>query len=209
MKVLIIAPHADDEVLGTGGAIQWHKSNGDDVYVVVIANRIIDHKIDENYFAQTKQIAYKVKKLLKINEYFFCDLIDEHLEDSLMKIILAIQDKIDSIKPDIVYIPNKDDSNQDHRAVHQACRVTCRSVDKILMYEVPSSTTYFNHNFYIEITEEILNKKIEAMSYYKGETRDYPNPRSFEGLKVFAKMRGIESNKNFAESFITYKYIIN
>ena len=48
-NVLIIAPHADDEVLGCGVAIQWHVEKGDAVFVAILSNRVINHTIDENY----------------------------------------------------------------------------------------------------------------------------------------------------------------
>lgn len=208
MKILIIAPHADDEVVGTGGVIQWHKEKGDTVYVAVVTHRVLNHKIDENYITQTKQAAEKVKKLLGIKEYFFCGLRDEHLDESLIKVIVAIEEAINTVKPDIAYIPNENDSNQDHRAAYQACRVACRNIDKILVYEAPSSTVHFTPNFYIELAEELLNNKIKAMSYYESETREYPNPRSPEGLKTFAKMRGMECNRKLAEAFILFKEVL-
>ena len=209
MKILIIAPHADDEVLGTGGAIQWHKEREDAVFVNVVANRVLGHKIDDIYTAQTKKSAQKVKELLGIEKYFFCGLRDEHLDESLIKCIIAIEDVVTTVKPDIAYIPNENDSNQDHRAVYQACRVACRNIDKILVYEVPSSTIHFAPNLYIELTEELLNNKIKAMSYYETETREYPNPRSEEGFKTFAKMRGMECNRKLAEAFILFKEVLN
>ena len=63
-NVLIIAPHADDEVLGCGAAIQWHVEKGDTVYVVILSNRVINHHIDEDYIKETKSIAIKSKEIL-------------------------------------------------------------------------------------------------------------------------------------------------
>jgi len=208
MRVLIIAPHADDEVLGTGGVIQWHKARGDVVYVVIVSNRVLGHKIDEEYIKQTKRSAEEVKRLLGVEQFLFCDLFDEHLDKSLINVIVPTEDMINIVKPDKVYIPNENDNNQDHRAVNEACRVVCKNIDKILMYEIPSSTPYFKPNFYVEITEEYLGNKIKAMSFYESEFRKYPNPRSPEGLRVFAQMRGMESNRNLAEAFVLIKGVI-
>ena len=38
MKVLVIAPHMDDEVLGCGGTIIRHVDSGDQVTVCIVAN---------------------------------------------------------------------------------------------------------------------------------------------------------------------------
>ena len=209
MQVLIIAPHADDEVLGAGGVIQWHKGKGDNVHVSVVANRVLGHQIDQNYIAQTRESSSKVKELLGIDEYFFCNLMDEHLDESLIRVIMGIEEVVKLSKPDVAYIPYEDDTNQDHRAVYQACRVACRNTNKILSYEVPSSTIHFKPNFYVEIKQEgILDNKIKAMSYYESETREFPNPRSPEGIKAFAQLRGMECNRKLAEAFILLKEVV-
>jgi len=209
MNVLVIAPHADDEVLGVGGTIQWHAKRGDAVYVCVVANRVLEHKVIAEYIRQTKQSSMKVKKLLGIKDYFFCDLMDEHLDESLIKVIVAIEEVINTATPDIVYIPNENDSNQDHRAVCQACQVACRNVDRILVYEVLTpSTVHFIPNLYIELTESFLNNKIKALACYEGEIRAYPNRRSKEGIRVFAQMRGMDCNKKLAEAFILSKEVL-
>ena len=37
-NILVIAPHADDEILGCGGTIRKHVLGGDDVYVIIMTN---------------------------------------------------------------------------------------------------------------------------------------------------------------------------
>ena len=125
-----------------------------------------------------------------------------------IKLIVAIEEVMNILKPDVAYIPNEHDSNQDHRAVYQACRVACRNIKKILAYEVPSSTIHFMPNFYVEIEEEFLDNKIKAMACYESEAREYPNPRSPEGLRAFAQMRGMECNRKLAEAFILLKEVV-
>ena len=208
MRVLVIAPHADDEVLGTGGVIQWHKGREDTVYVAVVAHRVLGHKIDESYIAQTKESAEKVRELLGIERYFFCGLVDEHLDESLIKVIMVIEEVVSAVKPDIAYIPNETDTNQDHRAVYQACLVACRNIDNVLACEVPSETKNFKPTLYVELEESFLANKIKAMQYYESEIRQYPNPRSQEGLRVFAQMRGMECNRKLAEAFILIKGVV-
>ena len=208
MKVLIIAPHADDEVLGVGGTIQWHNHKGHEVYVCVVTNRVIDHKIDKDYFLETKKNAENAKSILGIKKYLYCNLKDEHLDESLIEVIMPIEKIINEVRPDIVYIPNESDTNQDHRAVFWACRVACRKIDKLIIYEVPSSTPSFNANLYVKLSEEFMQNKIKAMDCYESEVRPYPNPRSGEGLVTLAKMRGMESNQKMAEAFILFREVL-
>lgn len=212
-KVLIIAPHMDDEVLGCAGAILKHKDNHDNVALIFVAHRIYEHKYDKVASTIEKTHALKAKRILGYDEEVFLDLKDERLDASIQDIVIPIEKHIKKIRPSLVYLPFRNDNNQDHRAVFDACRVVFRPiavpfVKKIFMYEVPSSTDQspplsenaFLPNFYIDITKYI-NKKIKAYRCYKTEKRDYPHPRSEEALKVLAKKRGTEIGFEFAEAF--------
>jgi hypothetical protein len=54
-----------------------------------------------------------------------------------------------------------------------------------------------------------LNIKIEALLKYKSEIRDYPFPRSPEGISAFARYRGVQSGNEFAEAFRIIRSIEN
>ena len=205
--ILVIAPHADDEVLGCGGAIQHYRTQGHRVVVNVVSNRVIDHKESPEYIKETKDIVASVARLLDINEVFYCDLADEELDSKLIDVIVPIEKVVEAVRPDVVFLPNGDDSDQDHRAVAAACRVACRWVDQIMVYEVPGPTRHFKPNFYVDI-EKFLEKKIAAMELYDGELRPYPHPRSREGMEVHARARGLEANLRAAEAFQIQKQIL-
>ena len=81
---------------------------------------------------------------------------------------------------------------------------------KNLMYmEVPSSTEWsldassnqFKANTFVEIGEAGVKKKLEALHAYKGVMREYPHPRSEEGIRGLAAYRGSQSGCNYAEAF--------
>ncbi len=214
MKVLVIATHMDDEVLGCGGAISKHVESGDDPFVCFIAHRIYNHKFDREKNEVEKKHANVAKDILGYNEAYFLDLPDERLDASVQDIIIPVERHIGEIQPEIVYIPFSDDNNQDHRAVFDAARVALRPsatpfTKNIYMYEVPSSTEQspplkecaFLPNYYVDITEHI-EKKIEAFKSYETEKRDYPHPRSDEALRVLAQKRGTEIGFKFAEAFM-------
>jgi len=213
-KILIIAPHMDDEVLGCGGIIGKHKDSGDSVSVIFIAHRVYNHSFDEQRNNIEKSHAIKAKDVLCYDDAIFLDLPDERLDTAIQDIIIPLEKNINAIKPSIVYIPFRGDNNQDHRAVFDAVRVVLRPVattyiSNIYMYEVPSSTDQspplsenaFLPNFYVDI-KEFIDRKIKALSCYESEKRLYPHPRSEKGLKVTAQKRGIESGFEFAEAFV-------
>lgn len=207
--VLIIAPHADDEVLGCGGYISKNQYNKD-IHVVVVAHR------DEHRLENLKNIN-DIEKRYNI-KYHLLNNIDERLDAvSSSDLTKQIERLYLKIKPDIVFIPFSDDINSDHTAVHKSCLISFRKIQNIqpkelLMYEVPSSTTQgsspFFPNIYNILNKEDVETKWELLSYYKSELRQYPNPRSELGIEIYARFRGMECNKEYAEAYISL-YRIN
>lgn len=197
-KILVVAPHADDEVLGVGGSVNQFLKQGNEVYLIICSLRENDlpeyNKAIEHY-TNSWNLGFADESL---------DKVRTHVLKSLEKIY-------NQIKPDIVFIPNKDDFNLDHKAIYEVCEIVCRRYQDsppslVLSYEVPSSTTQsFNNNFkcnyYIPLTRDDLTRKVGTMTYYKNEVREYPNPRSSEGILTYAKFRGMECNSEYAEGF--------
>ena len=217
MKVLVVAPHMDDEVLGCGGTIIRHVVSGDHVTVCIIANRAYDHKYDPDLIEEEKQSCQKAQAILAYQDLIFLDLPDEKLDQSQIDIISPLEKIVNEYRPDIVYIPHRGDLNQDHRSVFEATRVVCRPnaihrVNTLRVFEVPSSTDQvsgtnewpFLPNFYVDV-ENILDKKIKAMFCYSKESKPFPHPRSSEGLRVFSKKRGMEVGIKAAEAFIVLR----
>lgn len=214
MKVLVVAPHMDDEALGAGGAIARHVADGDEVDVCFVAHRAYDHLFDEARNAVEQECARRAKAVLGYREAFYLELPDERLDQSLQQLIIALEGVARARPPDVVYLPHLGDNNQDHRAVFQAARVVFRPavsphVRQVLCYEVPSSTdaspplhdTAFLPNCYMNIAQ-FLNRKLEAVRCYEAESRPFPHPRSEEALRNLAARRGIESGFVAAEAYV-------
>ena len=199
MKVLIIAPHADDEVLGCGGTLAKYKKLGYSLNLVIVGIRELEDLTKYNPVFSIFDKGFNI------------NVQDEHFYKYKREIIKGLEDAYNQIKPDIIFIPNKDDFNNDHKVVHEACEVVCRRFQehepkKILAYEVPSSTTQsFNNNFkcnyYETLSEEDLTFKIQLFNIYEPEKRDIPNPRNERGLLIYASFRGMECNSMYAEGF--------
>jgi LmbE family N-acetylglucosaminyl deacetylase len=230
MKVLVLAAHADDEILGVGGTIAKHIANGDEVYVQIMIGKQSSAlaererksdkpRYDDTVLQRRREQSGKVASLLGIKEVRFMGLEDETLEQQLTKTIEAIEDYYMEIKPDIVYTHHGGDSNQDHRGVFKASIVAVRTITdhppkKVLCYEVPSSTEQappsqhyaFVPNYFVDIAGT-LQKKLEAMKIYHDETGKYPHPRSLKALEVLAKHRGIASGCHAAEAFMLFREV--
>ncbi|MBF0557354.1 MAG: PIG-L family deacetylase [Nitrospirae bacterium] len=213
-KVLIIAPHMDDETLGCGGTICRRVKAGDKVCVFFIAHRVYNHVFDERRNNIEKAHALKAKNALGYSDTLFLNLPDERLDACIQDIIIPLEKGFFDLKPDVVYVPFSGDNNQDHRAVFDAARVVLRPaatpfVKEIYMYETPSSTEQspplpenaFLPNYYVNI-KNTIGKKIKALGCYETEGRKYPHPRSAEAVKIAAQKRGIEAGFEYAEAFV-------
>lgn len=217
MKVIVIAPHMDDEVLGCGGTIVRHVNSGHHVTVCVVANRAYNHKYEPEFIEEQKASCKKAQEILSYQDLVFLDLPDEQLDRAQIDIITPLERIVSQCKPDIVYLPHRGDLNQDHRAVFEAVRVVCRPFAQnfhtvLRVYEVPSSTDQvpgvnewpFLPNYFVNI-EHSLDRKIKAMESYFKEIREFPHPRSSKGLRIYAQKRGMEVGMPAAEAFMILK----
>lgn len=224
-RVLIIAPHPDDEVLGPGGSIIKHVSSGDTVDVVILCTKnfrnIQDEPKDTQQGDQSLEEAVKVKEILNYNQLYFGELEDETLDNQTSLILDAIEPFLIKSDPDILYVTHFGDNNQDHRAAYHAAQVLARpasntSIKKILCYETPSSTDQtpgsrhdvFVPNIFNTLTIDQLNQKIQAALMYNSEIRQFPHPRSPSGIETYANYRGLQANHKYAEGLCLMRDII-
>ena len=212
-NVLVVSPHMDDEVLGTGGIIARHVDQGDRVHVCFIAHRVYGHVFDKEKNERERGCALEAKRVLGYDDATFLDLNDERLDLCVQDIIIPLERVVDGLRPGIVYIPHRGDNNQDHRAIFEAVQVVFRPaastyLHKLACYEVPSSTDQappmpeaaFLPNWYVDITGQI-DRKLRALVCYDTELRKAPHPRSAEGVRVLAAYRGMASGYEAAEAF--------
>lgn len=216
MKVLVIAPHPDDEVLGCGGTIAKHSNNGDQVFLCVCTKAYFPDWSEEFISNRPNEIA-QVNEILGIRKTFFLNhptvkldtLPQKQLNDSLQKVV-------NKVKPDVIYSPHRGDLNKDHRLIFEAILVVTRpiknQIKKILAYEVLSETEWgqsiypFLPNYFVDISNTI-DKKLQAMKIYGTEIKKHPHPRSLKNIKNHAIKRGSEVGLQFAEAFMLIKEI--
>lgn len=224
-KVLIIAAHPDDEVLGCGGTIAKHAQHGDEVYSLILGEGITSRHSQRGRaiteeLEHLKLAAEQAAKILGIKKVFFKDFPDNRFDTiPLLEIVKAIEEVKGEVKPDIIYTHHQGDLNIDHQITFKAALTACRplkgeSVKEIYSFEIPSSTewnspdagTYFIPNVFVDITET-FDKKIEALRAYKGESRDYPHPRSPRAVELIARRWGVSVGRELVEAFRLVRWI--
>ena len=199
-SVLVIAPHADDEVLGVGGTLHKHINQHDDVNVVIVADRA-------GLKVKQRNQSKEIRDTVKYNKIFHLGLPDECLSEHVREIIHQLEAVYAKVKPDIVYMCGDEELNLDHKAVYEACTIVCRPIQShppkmVLIYEIVSPG--FKPNYYSKLSWFYVMRKKVLMQIYTDEVREYPHVRSSEGIEVAAKMRGIECGAEFAEGFKLY-----
>ncbi len=217
MRILVMAPHPDDEVLGCGGTIARHVQNGDEVYLCIVT-RAYPPKWSEEFLERRPLEIKRSNEILGIKKTFFLNFPTVKL-DTLPQVELndKISSVVEKIRPDIAYIPHRGDLNRDHRLVFEASLVALRpkerKIKRILAYEVLSETEWgqplapFHPNVYVDITGT-LPLKLEAMKAYSSEVKEFPHPRSLEAITSLAIKRGSEACLERAEAFQLIREII-
>lgn len=218
MSYLVVVAHPDDEILGAGATIAKLSELGKEVNVCILSgddearsNRPSVEILNSDMNEATAIIG--VKKVIKGNFPNIGFNTVKHLD-----LVKFIESAIIETQAEIIFTHHPGDLNNDHYHTSIACQAATRlfqrrkdikPIKELLFMEVPSSTEWalntsirqFTPNLFIEVGEEKVDKKIKALSAYRGVMHDYPHPRSEEALKGLAAYRGSQAGVLYAESF--------
>ena len=214
-RIVVVAPHPDDETLGCGGTLLRHKAEGDEIHWLIMTmiteasgfskervearQKEISNVVNAYEFSSVYQARFIAKELDLVPKK---DLIDE------------VSSAFNKIKPDTIYLPYRGDIHSDHKAVHDAVTASVKPfrypfIRRVLAYETLSETEFgvraeisgFKPNLWINITDQI-DKKIKIMKMYEGEMGEHPFPRSERSIRALAIVRGARCGQQSAEAFM-------
>ena len=220
-KILVLSPHADDEILGCGGFISKYSRLNYHINVLILTNA--NEGAPEIYSAeQIKKIrneARQANKLIGTKKLYFENVPALNLTTyPIYKITNIINKYIKNINPEVVLIPSGNDIHDDHKVIFKAAKVSLRpnkksNLKKILSYEVLSETEWneneksFDPNYYVSLDKFNINKKVKAFLKYKSQVKKFPHPRSKEGILNLSKVRGSQVFMKHAEAFKVEKIL--
>lgn len=226
-KVLVIAAHPDDEILGCGATIAKRIRQGDSVHTTIMAEGITSRDVVRDSgkrASDLSQLAIAAKlanEILGVHSLELLNFPDNRMDSiDRLDIIKAVETIFVVHQPDIVYTHHANDLNIDHRRVHDAVITACRPhpgqhvVRQLLFFEVPSSTEWqmaysappFQPNWFEDISDSLAFKLL-ALEAYHSEMRTWPHPRSLEAVSYLAKWRGACIGTEAAEGFVLGRYI--
>lgn len=219
MKVLVIAAHPDDEVLGCGGTAARLAQEGNEVHFSILGEGITSRHAqrsdaDAAQLGKLHRQAEAAAAKVGVKNIVLDKLPDNRLDTvPLLEIVKIVECLVERIKPEVVYTHHGGDLNVDHAIVHRAVLTATRPVSgqpvrEIYSFEVASSTEWafqqlqpcFRPNVFVDVTRT-LEAKIAAMGCYETEARKFPHPRSPEALRAIAMRWGSVCGCGAAEAF--------
>ena len=223
-KILVVAAHPDDEVLGLGATIK-KLSLENEIYVLIVTEGCSSqyHEKDvESIILDKKNDAKKAAKILGVKEVIFGDLPDMKLDTvDHVTVNAVIESAVDRIQPQVVFTHHFGDVNLDHQMCYRSTLVATRPsvgscIKKLYTYEVLSSTEWqsstnahaFMPNTFVEVDAQCLNAKKEALKAYSMELREFPHTRSLKAIENLAAYRGQSVGKNAAEAFCLLREVL-
>ncbi len=212
-RMLVIAPHPDDEILGLGGTMARFAQAGGKVFILTVAAHmppLYSEEAHQQTIAEAKQAHTKIG----VSESIFFDnpavmlsnIPVSDFNQSIMKIV-------ERIEPHILMMPYYD-RHIDHRVIFDAAMVAARpvgvgkNIQVVAAYETLSETHWnaphiepnFTPNWVIDISKYI-DLKLEAMACYQSQLHPFPQPRSIEALRALALFRGSQAGFGYGEGF--------
>lgn len=212
-RMLVVAPHPDDETLGAGGAIARFAQAGGDVTVLTVAAHMPPLYPPEVH-RRTVEEARQAHAVLGVRESIFLDnpavLLGELPVPQRNRAVLEV---VERVKPQVLLCPYYD-RHVDHRHVFDAVMVAARPVGVgrgirvVAAYESLSETHWnapavepaFVPGWVVDISE-VVETKLAAMGCYQSQTHAFPGPRSLEALRALALFRGSQAGFGYGEAF--------
>lgn len=218
-RILVVAPHPDDEVLGVGGTIAKSVAAGDEVHVVIVTKGF-PPAFDEEFIATGRREAKDAHAKLGVTDTIFLDLPAAALDSVGHRELNArLTEVIHHLRPGVLYIPFNGDIHADHQLIFQSCLVAARpnggyTPRAIYAYEALSETNWnapyltpnFVPNVFVDISDH-LDAKIEAMRTFASQIKPSPHERSAEAIVALATLRGATISRRAAEAFVLIREI--
>lgn len=222
-KVIVVAPHADDEIIGCGATIAKHIKNGDEVVIVIATNASIGapELFSETAVHATRNEALNAHKILGVSKTIFLDFPAPALNAfPEYRISIELSKIFHENFPTHLYLPHPGDIHQDHKAIYRSALVAARPqgkniVKNIYCYETLSETEWtpmhekpFVPNHFVDVTD-VFQNKLEAMQCFATQLKSFPHSRSIEAFEALAKYRGATVGVERAEAFVVERQIVS
>lgn len=208
MRTLLIMPHLDDEAISCGGLIQYRRMAVDDVAIMTIYGRVYDYgqeSVSSSIDAEL-QDATDAASILGSPRQMCLNMNEgEPSQVGYYKVLKEIEGFLSQWEPDEVVGPSADDVNQDHRFLAHVLGIALRPGNlgrvKRRLEFIALDGNVRQPNYFVRMSEEVLDRKIAAVAAYRREAREGNSPRSPENIRAMARVWGAACNARYAEGY--------
>lgn len=218
-RIAVVAPHADDEILGCGGTMARAVAAGAEVHVVIVT-RGQQPQFPADLVERVHEETLRAHALIGVKQTHFLEFpaagLDQVPRGALNQ---ALSSALSQIDPDVLLIPFIGDIHMDHQIVFNAALVHARPRSaagpaKVLAYETLSETNWlapgitpaFTPNVFVDIGET-LERKIAAFECFETQVKPAPDERSIIAIRALATVRGATVYHKAAEAFVLIREI--
>lgn len=219
-RVLVVAPHPDDEVLGAGGTIARLSDGGAEVVVAIVTSGA-PPLFDERSVSAVRGEADAAHAHLGVARTVFLGQPAARLDEvPHHRLNGALADLLREVSPDTLLLPFVGDIHLDHQLTFLSAMVAARPhgvayPGRILCYETLSETNWnaplispgFAPNVFVDISAQ-LERKLQAMALYGSQQREFPHERSLAAIRALAMLRGSTVHRPAAEAFMLVRQVI-
>ncbi len=229
-RLLVIAPHADDECFGCAGTMARIKHVGGEVYVIVCSVGDLKHYDGTDKGVSGSQREAELARVMDYLEVDDWEVLyrdpERHLRldaiprrDLIAKLERDSKLALDRLRPTMLAIPVSS-YNQDHDAVFRAAFTAARpgvpSIKPfqriVLGYDNTSlfwslEREKFHPNFYVDISD-FLEKKLTALSMHESQMREAIHHSSVQNVEFIARVRGREISVDAAEGYMVFRHVL-
>ncbi len=202
MRVLVVAPHPDDESIGCGGTIRTHCLSGDAVVTAFLSSGEAALKqLSTAAVWQMREAESRAAALiLGVESLTFLRQPDWCLDTAVDRAASALEPLLGVHRPDIVYLPTPWDDHPDHRAAMPVLQRALAGVDidpTLLGYEVWTPMNRFDR---VVDVSDVMAEKLQAIRCYRSQIDFFRHDRAAEGLAAY---RGALAGRcDYAEVFV-------
>ena len=216
MNYLFVVAHPDDETLGAGATIHKLIREGNRVAVAILVGKAGARKDLSDTLSQDTE---KAMEILGVKQVYYADFPNIKMNTvPHLDLVQFIEKCILDFGAEAVVTHHPSDTNNDHVMTSCAAQAAVRlfqrrdsvpALKEFMYMEVLSSTEWsldssanrFTPNTVVEVGEEGVAVKLQALAAYKGVMRPYPHPRSEEAIKGLAAYRGAQFGCCYGEAF--------
>jgi len=211
-RVLVVAPHPDDETIGMGGTIAKLVSLSIPVRVIFMSNGVTSRDVARETVESRNRAARNAMDVLGVDDFNFFDFPDNRFDSlPILEIAKLLESEVSNFRPTVVFAPYRYDLNIDHQIASEATSIAVRpklsnNVRLYLNYEILSSTGWnhaapvFSPTVFVDI-QNYWSLKLSALQAYGPEIDASPSARSIRVIEALANFRGGLVAKEKAEAF--------